>query len=266
MSEEKSLPPPTHGVFISKGMRVGVPPGGFSISIGESGEPNAQLTLYAALDVTPHWLGIALSHLQVAAQEHPKLDPLWQQQDNDEIARVLEAEFIASMQAMMAAAIGIDSFYAAVKEHITLPAATLQAWRDKGTARHKQVYEVLRRGFKIGKGALPKVREMLKEIYRFRDLAVHPDPKLAQPLVHPDLKVGTEWRFVFFRFDNAKALVNASLSLIVQLLDVPNDKNNALKRYAEEARPLMQPLVHEWESKYGSLYPRPGSTTEDGEQ
>lgn len=266
MPEEQSSPSPAHGVFISKGMRVGIPEGGLTISIGESGEPNAQLVLHAALDVTPHWLGIALGHLQVAEQEHPKLVPAWHEQANEEIARVLEAEFIASMQAMMAAAIGIDAFYASVKEHVTIPAATLQAWRDKGTARYKQVYEVMCRGFKIGKGALPKVREMLKEIYRFRDLAVHPDPKLAQPLIHPDLGVGTEWRFLYFRFDNAKALINASLSLIVQSLDVPNDKNDALKRYAEEARLLMQPLVHDWESRYGSLYPRPHSTLEDGEK
>ena len=185
---------------------MGVPVGGLTISIDGRGDSNAQLILHAALDVTPHWLGIALNHLQVAEQEHLKLVPAWQQQMNEEIARVLEAEFIASMQAMMASAICIDAFYAAVKEHVTIPAATLQAWHNKGTARHKQVFEVFRRGFKIGKGALPKVREALKEIYRFRDLAVHPDAKLSQPLIHPDLGVGAEWRFVYFRFDNAKPL------------------------------------------------------------
>lgn len=264
MSEEQSpQTPPTHGIFISKGMRVGVPVGGLTISTGGSGESNAQLVLHVVLDVTPHWLGIALSHLQVAEQEHPKLAPAWQQQANEEIARVLEAEFIASMQAMMAAAIAIDAFYAAVKERVPIPETTLQAWRNKGATRHKQVYEVLRRGFKIGKEALPKVREALKEIYRFRDLAVHPDPKLAQPLIHPALGIRTEWRFVYFRFDNAKPLVNTSLSLIVQLLDIPNDKNKDLKRYVEEMRPLMQPLVQQWESKYGSLYPQPDSIPKD---
>jgi hypothetical protein len=264
--EEPPRTPPTHGVFFNRGMRVGIPAGGLTISLGGNGEPNAQLVLHAALDVTPHWLGIALSHLQVAEQEHPKLALAWQQQANEEIAKVLEAEVTASMQAMMAASIGVDAFYAAVKEHVPIPEATLQAWRDKGTARHRQVYEVLRRGFKIGKGALPKVREALKEIYRFRDLAVHPDPKLAQPLIHPDLGVGTEWRFVYFRFENAKALVNVSLSLIVQLLNVPNDKNKDLKRYAAEARALMQSLVHQWESRYDSLYRRPDSTPVDSEK
>ena len=195
-------------------MRLGIPAGRFKISMGDDGELATQLVLHAALDVTPHWFGIALSHLEDAEQEHPKLAPAWQRQANDEISSALEAEFISSMQAIMAAAIAIDAFYAAVKERVTIPAVTLQAWREKGTARHKQVYEAMRRGFKIGKGALPKVREALKEIYRFRDLAVHPDPKLAQPLIHPDLGVGAEWRFVYFRYENARALINVILSLV----------------------------------------------------
>lgn len=120
---------------------------------------------------------------------------------------------------LMAAASAIDAFYAAVKEHITIPASMLKAWREKGTARHKQVYEVWRRGFKVVKSALPKILQALSEIYRFRDLAVHPDPKLARPVLHPDLGgVGTEWRFVFFHYENAKPLVGVALGMVVQLL------------------------------------------------
>lgn len=247
--------PPTHGVFISKGMRVGIPPGGLTIKDGQL----SPVVLHAALDVVPHWLAIALKHLQVAGAEHVRLSPAWQEQANDKIARVLEAEFMASMQAVMAAAISMDAFYAGLKEHVIIPSATLDAWRQKGTARYKQVYETIRRGFKVRKEALPKVREALKEIYRFRDLAVHPDPKLAQPLKHPDLSVGTEWRFVYYRFENAKGLVNVSLSLIIQLLNSPKPNNPDLKRYTQESLPLLQPLVNEWENKYGELYPRPMS-------
>jgi hypothetical protein len=160
------------------------------------------------------------------------------------------------MQAIMAAVIAIDAFYAAVKEHVPIPPATLKAWREKGTARHKQVYEVLRKGFKIATKTLPKVREVLSEIYRFRDLAVHPDPKLVQPLAHPDLKVGTEWRFVYFRYDNAKPLVTVALSMVVQLLKLPKDKNEQLKRYARETSALMTPIVDDWQSRYGALHPQ----------
>ena len=251
--------PPTHGVFISKGMRVGIPPGGLTIKDGQL----LPVVLHAALDVVPHWLGIALKHLQVAEEEHAQLSPAWQEQANDKIARILEAEFMASMQAIMAAAISMDAFYARVKEHVIIPSPTLDAWRQKGTARYKQVYETIRRGFKVRKEALPKVRDALKEIYRFRDFAVHPDPQLAQPLKHPDLGVGTEWRFVYYRFENAKGLVNFSLSLIVQLLNSPKANNADLQRYTLESLPLLQPLVDGWEDKYGELYPRPISKSKD---
>lgn len=244
--------PPTHGVFISKGMRVGIPPGGLTIKDGHL----RPVVLHAALDVIPHWLAIALKHLHIAGAEHACLSLAWQEQANDEIARILEAEFMASMQAIMAAAISMDAFYARVKEHVVIPSPMRDAWRQKGTARYKQAYETIRRGFKVRKEALPRVREALKEIYRFRDLAVHPDPQLAQPLKHPDLGVGTEWRFVYYRFENAKGLVNVSLSLIIQLLNSPKPNNSDLKRYTQESLPLLQPLVDEWENKYGELYPR----------
>jgi hypothetical protein len=257
MSQPTVPTPPTGGIFISKGMRVGIPAGGFRLTITESGEVDGTLVLHAARDVTPHWFSIALGHLVQAESDHPRLAPAWQRQDNEEITRVLEAEFVSSMQAMMSAATAIDAFYAAVKEHVPIPAATLKAWREKGTARHRQVYEVFRRGFKIGKTALPKVREALGEIYRFRDL-VHPNPKLAQPLIHPNLGgVGTEWRFVYFRYENAKPLVSVALGMVVQLLDIPKDRNEGLKRFCQETGPFMRPLVEGWEGRYGQLYPRP---------
>jgi hypothetical protein len=104
---------------------------------------------------------------------------------------------------------------------------------------------------------LPEVRKILSEIYRFRDLSVHPDPKLAEPLTHPDLTgVGTEWRFIYFRYENAKPLVNVALSMVVQFLGAPKERNKPLVRYANEAAPMMKPLEEEWEGRYGPLYPR----------
>jgi hypothetical protein len=123
----------------------------------------------------------------------------------------------------------------------------------------------VRRGFKVSKAVLPEVRKILSEIYRFRDLAVHPDPKLAGPLAHPDLTgVGTEWRFIYFRYENAKPLVNVALSMVVQLLGAPKDKNKSVVRYATETAPMMEPLEEEWESRYGPLCPcsQPSSSAE----
>jgi hypothetical protein len=42
-----------------------------------------------------------------------------------------------------------------------------------------------------------------------------------------------------------------------QLLEIPKDRNEPLKRYCPEAAPCLRPLVEAWESRYGQLYPRP---------
>jgi hypothetical protein len=100
MAQTESAPtPPAGGIFISKGVRVGIPAAGFKLTISDSGEVDGDLVLHAALDVTPHWFSIALGHLAVAEREHAALAPAWQRQDNDETTRVLEAEFVSSMQA-----------------------------------------------------------------------------------------------------------------------------------------------------------------------
>jgi hypothetical protein len=61
------------------------------------------------------------------------------------------------------------------------------------------------------------LRDNLKEIYRFRDMAVHPSGRIQAALLHPDLNVGVEWRFVYFRASNVRALVNAATGIVWQL-------------------------------------------------
>ena len=135
MADEKPpVSPPTSGVFITKGMRVGFPPGSFTLSIGQGGklEATTNPVLHATLEMAPFWLEIAWTHLQVAEEEHPKLEPAWQRQDIPEIQRLLEVEFVACMQASVATAIAYDAFYSAVKDRIEVPGEVLKAWRDKG--------------------------------------------------------------------------------------------------------------------------------------
>jgi hypothetical protein len=155
----------------------------------------------------------------------------------------------------MAAAIALDAFYAAVKEHIDIPEETRKAWREKGTARYKQVVETLRRAFLFGMASLRNVVKATKDVYRFRDMAVHPDQKLAQTPLHPVLGVGTEWRFVAFRLENARPLVAVVLSMIWQMLERPREGNDRLARYCSQLVPHLKPLVERWEAKYGPIHP-----------
>ncbi|MGD1046954.1 MAG: hypothetical protein ABR936_16750 [Bacteroidota bacterium] len=248
--------PPSHGVFLTKGMRIGIPPGGFQLRIGEDGKPNASLNFHVSIDVTNLWFDLAIDHLESALLSRQNLNSAWKNQANEEIECALQAESLSCMQATMASAVAIDAFYSAVKDRITIPSSTLDAWQKKRTARYVQVFEVLRRGFRIVKCDLPTIRQILKDLYRFRDVAVHPDAKLTMPIPHPTLKVSTEWRFVYFRVENAEALVRTSLGLVVQLLTIPSKKYKELNSYCAERHEAFQTIVTKWEKNHGKLYLR----------
>src|ERR1019366_575207 len=95
------------GIFITKGMRVEIPPGGLVISL--SGPP-PPLRLHVHFDVCPSWCQLALRHLSNAKACASERDIAWAGTDESAKALALEREFEASMQAIVAAAIALDAF------------------------------------------------------------------------------------------------------------------------------------------------------------
>jgi hypothetical protein len=201
------------GIFVSKGMTLAVPPGGFTIGFGNDGKATSNLTLHVRFDVCPSWADISLRHLQDAKQRRVGRQLAWDGTNEQEKAGALEREFEASMQAIMAAAIAIDAFYSIVKEHVLLPKSLVERWRKNRTARYSQVTEVLRRAFHLKPTATAGLRHNLEEIYRLRDLAVHPSGQIEAPMMHPELNVGVEWRFAYFRAHNAELIPSLSKSI-----------------------------------------------------
>jgi len=247
------------GVFISRGMRVQIPAGGLKISLGSDTEPGINLTLHVSLDIHPYWLEIALSHLEHASAAHEEVLNAWKNNDEQQKGQALETDFVASLQSIVASAIAIDAFYAAVKRQITISAKTLTAWKTQRTARYRQIAEVFRSAFLVGPKSAAQMRSHLKELFKWRDRSVHPSSNFDQPLLYPELNVATEWRFVSFNYSNAKAAASVALSLIAQLLSRPRPNSAELVRYCEGALPLVLPLVERWELQYGELYPRDGA-------
>jgi len=232
------------GVFITRGMTVAIPAGGLSLSIGEDGElKGSSLTLHVHYDVCPTWLDLAARHLADAEERKLARVAAWQSDDQDARAATLEREFESAMQAVMAAAIAVDSFYLALRDKTTIPKETIQTWREKRTARHKQVTEVLRRAFSLSPRGSVVLRNNLKEVFRFRDLAVHPSGDTAAPVLHPELQTGVEWRFAVFRADNATALVQAARSVILELVTKGNPSTPEIARYIEGLRNLLAPQL-----------------------
>ena len=138
------------GVFISRGMTVTVPAGGLTLGIGDHGNVTGHLTLHVRFDVCPTWSELALRHLEDAKAKRAAREAAWAGSNEEHKAATLEREFEASMQAIMAATIAIDAFYAIIQTHVQLPTSLINnQWRTKRTSRYAQVTEVLRRAFQL---------------------------------------------------------------------------------------------------------------------
>ncbi len=205
------------GVFISRGMTVAVPTGGFTLGISEDGKVTSNLILHVRFDVCPTWTELSLRHLAEAKVNRAARETAWTGTDEEQKAATLEREFEASMQAIMAAAIALDAFYALMQTHVQLPPSLVKQWRTKRTPRYSQVTEVLRRAFHLKPKGTAALRQNLKEIYKLRDLAVHPSGKIEAPILHPEINVGVEWRFAYFRTHNAELIVNAATWILWDL-------------------------------------------------
>lgn len=209
------------GVFITRGMTVTIPAGGLRISFGAQAAQST-VTLHVHFDVCPTWCELAMRHLEAAKAAAEARKIAWRTAEdtpatNDAKAITLEKEFEASMQAVMAAAIAVDSLYAVLQGHIEIPEELLKKWRERRTARYSQVAEVIRRSFNLKRNGMRLLLENLKKIYHLRDLAVHPSGKVQEALLHPELGVGVEWRFVYFRADTSEGAVNAATAIVWDL-------------------------------------------------
>jgi hypothetical protein len=229
-------------VFISRGMTVAVPAGGLTLGMDDHGNVTGNLTLHVRFDVCPTWSELALRHLEDAKAKRAAREAAWAGSNEEHKAATLEREFEASMQAIMAATIAIDAFYAIIQTHVQLPTSLINQWRTKRTSRYSQVTEVLRRAFQLKPKGTAALRQNLKEIYRLRDLAVHPSGKIEAPILHPEINVGVEWRFAYFRAHNAELVVNAATWILWDLAHGGKPKDSKIAEYMAGLRQRLAEL------------------------
>lgn len=232
------------GIFISRGMSITIP--SFSIHIGEDGQLDGDpITLHVRFDVCPTWIQVAKRHLDVALCAKDHRNEIWSEQDEDAKAKALEAEFESSMQAIMAAAIAWDAVYAVLREHVIIPPAMSEKWRSGRTARYTQVAEVIRRAFSLKPEGSALLRKNLKALYSYRDMAVHPSGKIAAAVLHPELDVGTEWRFVYFRARNAEMAVLGAAAMLWDLATNGRSKDAKVTEYQKTLRTRLEEIFPE---------------------
>jgi hypothetical protein len=167
---------------------------------------------------------------------------------------VLEREFKASLQATFAAATFFEALYAVTLERDPQKTQPTIIKSKKKPSRYAKVSEQLRRSFGLKNEGTKNLRSALKEIYRFRDQAVHPSAQYSKPVMHPILRLGVERRFVMFSFQNAKVIVRAALaySKILPSHDLTK-KPKSIQDYGSYILTACVPLYERWEQQYGKL-------------
>jgi len=237
------------GLLMTRGMKFVIPSGGLKVSF----DKGVELVDYKVeIELFHIWLEIAFNHLISSEKARKKVLILNQTNDN-KMGLHIESEFSSGMQSIMASAIAIDAIYASIKKLVTIPSNQLEAWKKNKTARYIQVTETLRIAFKLNNDNTRKVRKVLKEIYKFRDWAVHPPNDQRKPILDNELNKLVEWRFVAFNYANAKECLRLMLRLIYQLLNKSNLSNKKIMKYCEESLKLFQPVKKKWERKFEKL-------------
>ncbi len=245
------------GVLVGRGVTVRIPPGGFVIRetpVGTSVDP---VRVELRLDTCIHWLEIALDNLGAARSAHDDL-LLAKASGSADLLAPLNREFKASVQAAVAAATFFEALYAATLERSPPPSAPPAKPTARRTARYALVTEQLRRSFGLRKQGTANLRSVLKETYRFRDEAVHPSARFADPVLHPQLEVGVERRFAMFSFASAKQLVRAALafSKILPSRELGR-RPEGIQQFAKYLLEVCDPLYPRWEVSYGTLLDTP---------
>jgi hypothetical protein len=230
------------GIFISRGMTVAVPAGGLTIGVGADGKTTGNLVLHVRFDVCPTWIELALRHRDDAKARRAARDIAWTGPNEEEKAATLEREFEASMQAVMAAAIALDAFYSLLQTHVKLSPGLITHWRTNRTPRYSQVTEILRHAFHLTPKRTAALRRNLKEIYSLRDLAIHPSGKIEAPILHPEINVGVEWRFAYFRAHNAELIVNTATGILWELAHRGKPKDSKTQEYMAALRQRLAEL------------------------
>jgi hypothetical protein len=228
--------------FVSRAMPVASPAGAVVISMADNLRPASSLPRHGHFDICPVWLELAVRHLSDAQVARRARVAAWKETDESAQSGALEWEFEASLQATMAAAVAIDAFCVVVENRVRPPQALVDHWREMSVPRSVQMADILRIAFSLTAREAINLRQNLGEIFRFRDLAIDPSTRSDAPILHPELRVGVEWRFAFFQSENALSIVTAAIRLVRGLAASGRPKDASLQAYVDVLCPALERL------------------------
>lgn len=218
----------------------------FTISIGREGADASEATLSTSTHMAPYWLEAAIGHAQKVFRLARATNEAFQNGDAAAQTHCLNAELIASMQALACSAFAFDALYASLLRAQPASPETIEAWKKNRTKRSRQIFETMRRAFKFGPKSGLQIRTFLDELSKARDAAVHPPAKSREAQRHARLPVSIDPAFNMFRAHNALVAVGMSLSIINQLSEGKLSKNSKIAGSMSALNELVSPLQKRW--------------------
>jgi len=170
----------------------------FAVSESGSIQVSGSVSLSVRTSLVWQWAQIAVKHEAEAHDVRGRGEI-----DNNELQ--------ASMVCIAATAFALDAIYAEQRE--VVPEKDRQKWLDNRTARWRQIYETLRRAFRLCRGLRAEMQWLFERDELGRDFLVHPDAEFREPADHPLLPNTTAERSRL-RAENATRAVDLLMEVL----------------------------------------------------
>lgn len=211
------------GLLVFKGMKVGIQDGDFTVSIGENGKQESNLTLSTSYNMLPIWLKIAYENIVSSNKASKAVSEQWCE-DTDIQKSLLIAELTPSIQVFVACGCALDAFYDQLKEYANVSQDDIETWKRKKTSRAAQIVEIIRRTYKLDKHFVKGAKVNIKSIMEYRDKVVHSSHAVQHTCSRPDIPVGVDWRFSAYRYSNALIAYQKTMEILILLYEKKSDK------------------------------------------
>jgi len=233
---------PVNAVPLRQDASVDAPASGVVIPFSEELGPAANTAPRACFDACSKWLELAVRYASDARVAQHARVVAWEGMNEAAKTDALEWEFEVSMQAIVACGTAVDALSEMLQTRIELPRLLIDKWRENRTPHYIRVGEVFGRALSLAPKAATAVQQNLNEILRFRDLAVGAIAKPNAVILHPELQKGTEWRFVYFRSENASAIVTATLRLVSELTASGKPRDPEVQKYIDQVHSRIEAM------------------------
>ena len=233
---------PVSALSVRQDASVGAPASGVVILFSEEPSSSGSTAPQACFDACSKWLELAVRYASDARVAQHARALAWEGTNEEMKTAALEWEFEVSMQAIVACGTAVDALSEMLQTRIELPRLLIDKWRENRTPHYIRVGEVFGRALSLAPKAATVLQQNLSEILRFRDLAVGTIAKPNALILHPELQTGTEWRFVYFRSENASAIVRATLRLISELTASGKPRDPEVQKYIEQVHSRIEAI------------------------